>query len=932
MRNTSFRSLISAAALLPLMATAHAQVSLSPVPLAGGVAPLAISGPMPLSNPVLAPLNKSGLPVMQQPAPSYSAPSKASPNLGAAMPVPQPARQFAPVAAPLPAQQFQQPYQQVQQQAAPENVTPVAGPSMGHVVPSEAPKVSAILPGEYSDNGAVMRHLPNNIQGYRLLGEIGGSEWPVYLTDAQARQKLRFQVGYLAAISAMPEASTLTVSINDTVIGQTRIKAPSSVKTASFDVPPGIVRPGFNSVRINVEQRHRVDCSLVATYELWTQIDPSQTGLIVPAGDTGVTNISELAALPADSQGALPIRAVIPGKTSITNIEHIIRAVQMISLIGRFEQPVVDFGGLAEGKHGINLLIGVSTDIARQIPLETIGSVGGPKISVIPASATRRTTIVVTGVTPADVEEALKLFTIATDIKGSEAGLRAAASFPGYRVTDGQRVRLRDVGLQNQEFSGRFFKAAFNIIMPPDFYTADYAKVMLDLDGGYAPGLTTEAQIVVSMNGRNAASLKLPKSSGDVFQQNAIPLPLGLLRPGLNRIEIEAQVPVASDETCDPLAAINGKKRFLFLDTTEIVLPRVARIAKMPDLAVTATGGFPYGNSKGQPKLYVPAPDRETIGAAATIAARIAIAAGRPIDFKMTMSMPEKGSGSTLVVGPARALNPELLALTGLNPETIKNAWINRVDTPKPTSTQLTRAEYHARNRLVLQRNFPAACHMAKPSRGYAAAADAPTTLPLAPNRSNDMPVAASSNNGPNSHELFDEWNKDVRGRGRWLAGIKQAYADTSNWASDKVSAVNNWVGSTLQNTKKEADITPQSSLVIAQNILGDTSDDVWTLVTAPTSAILGESVGCLADPRVWSQIGGRVSILDASEGSVSRIASNDARFIATQPLSVDNIRLITASWLSLNQTVYVFAALLIAGLLCVSTTWLLRNVGRKQE
>ena len=74
------------------------------------------------------------------------------------------------------------------------------------------------------------------------------------------------------------------------------------------------MRPGFNSVRLSAEQRHRVDCSLEATYELWTQIDPTQTGLILPEADVGVDNLADLGALSPDEQGALPIRAVIADK------------------------------------------------------------------------------------------------------------------------------------------------------------------------------------------------------------------------------------------------------------------------------------------------------------------------------------------------------------------------------------------------------------------------------------------------------------------------------------------------------------------------------------------------------------------------------------------------------------------------------------------
>ncbi len=341
---------------------------------------------------------------------------------------------------------------------------------------------------------AVLRHLPNNIQGYRLQGESGASEWPIYLSEAQALRPLSFRVGYLSAVSVMPEGSTLTVSINDTIIGQTRIAAPNKTEIVDFPVPPELVRPGFNALRIAVDQRHRVDCSLKATNELWTQIDPAKTGLLIPGGDAGVRGVSDLAALPPDAQGALPIRAVLPGRTSAANVERMIRAVQILAVQGRFEQPAVDVGAMAAGDYGVNLVVGLYDDIAGLPDIAGLGHVDGPRLALLPATPTRRATLVVTGLTEDEVNKALNEFAQEPETRGSQQGLRAAQSFPGYRVAGGQTLRLRDLGMRSQEFSGRYFRTGFNIVLPADFYPADYAKVPLDLAGGYAAGLAPGAR------------------------------------------------------------------------------------------------------------------------------------------------------------------------------------------------------------------------------------------------------------------------------------------------------------------------------------------------------------------------------------------------------------------------------------------------------
>ncbi|MBX3527775.1 MAG: cellulose biosynthesis cyclic di-GMP-binding regulatory protein BcsB [Rhodoblastus sp.] len=863
-----------------------------------------------------------------RPVPPASSPIRSAPPALSAPPPaaysftrPQPA---APAPAPVP----------VQAQSAPQFAAPA-------VAASVAPAT-----------GLTLRHLTNNIQGFRLAGEIASSEWPVYITAEQARLPIKFQVGYLSAISVMPEASYLTLSVNDVVVGRANIRATHSVKTITFDIPLNALQAGFNSIRLTAEQRHRVDCSLQATYELWTQIDPSQTGLLLPRS-TPVSRLSDLPALSPDAQGALPIRAVVPGHTNLANVERIMRAAQLISLHGRFEQPVVDIGPLADGEYGVNLVVGPASDVASLVDLRAAGPISGPRVLIIPANPRLRTTIVVTGATDAQVSEALAEFDASQKPIGAPAGLRAAAAFPGLHIEGGQRVKLRDLGVASEEFSGRLFRAAFNVILPPDFYPADYGKAIVDLAGGYAPGLTTEAHIVVSVNGRNAVSMKLPKAAGDVFTKNPIPLPLGAMRPGLNRVEIEALVPMASDSACDPLAAISGAKRFLLLDSTEIELPRIARIARMPDLAVTTTGAFPFAAEGMRPKIVAPSPDRETIGAAATIAAHMAIMAGRPIDFQLTGALPQKGSGSVLVVGGANVLDPSLLRAAGIDPQAVQKAWSGRFDrSARPVRDEaLSRYESLARNRLVLERNFPSACRMPKPPGGFERAINSAfrrvddvstatirqsqsRAIFVGPNRRNSYdhsPVGSLQITGQASGALFDEWNSKVRSTNAFSSYVQRTYASMREWTSARVEGVVSWFGATLASGPVEPEINARASLIVAQNMIGDTIDDVWTLVTAPTSADLAESVPCLVDPRVWRQIAGRMSILDASEGSVVTAPARAQRLIVTQPLTIENSRLIAAGWLSLNSQIYVAVALVIAMLLALTTSLFVRNVGRRQ-
>jgi hypothetical protein len=802
------------------------------------------------------------------------------------------------------------------------SAAPVSTPALG--ASARASAVSLSRPPANAASPFLLRHLTNNINGFRLAGEIAQAEWPVFLTEAQAQHRLSFRLGYLAAVSVMPEGSYLSLTVNDVIVGRTNIVGTRGVRTAVFDIPPGLMKAGFNAIRVTAEQRHRVDCSLESTYELWTQIDPTQTGLMLPRSDPGVTSIADLPAIPIDDQGALPIRAISPDRASMASVERIIEAAQMISLVGRFAQPVVDFGSMAQGEYGINLAVGPIDELRGQLEGLPLPFVHSPMVIVVPAGEGRRTTIVATGRTDEEATEALQQFRVAASSKGSMEGLRAAAAFPGYRLGGGQKVRLRELGVASQEFSGRLFRASFNLILPPDFYSADYGKAIIDLAGGYAPGLGVGSQVIISVNGRHVMSTKLTKAAGDVFKQNPMQLPLGSMRPGLNRIEIEAHLPTNSDKSCDTLAAITGPKRFLLLDSTEIELPQIARIARMPDLAVTATGAFPYFGSQNRPTLAVPSPSRESVGAAATIATHLAIAAGRPINFRLRGATPPAGEGPSLIVAAVPALNTELLGSVGLKQEELYSAWRERIENPAPSAPeQLSRSEMMARHRLVLQKNFPASCHLPTPQGGFRRAerlAGILAAQAVGQTRSNPAP------------DLYEQWDNELRSSpgmfGRALSYVESA----GSWALSKVAGARDAVTGSLEIAPAGPVLTRGTPLVLAQSILGSNAEDVRTIVTAPDSVTLQQSVACLVDPRVWGQVSGRMAMLDTADGRILPVPVEGSTLIATQVFSVGNARLIVAGWLSLNNKIYVVLALLLAALLALTTRTFVTNVGRKNS
>ncbi|SFL56288.1 cellulose biosynthesis cyclic di-GMP-binding regulatory protein BcsB [Methylorubrum salsuginis] len=688
----------------------------------------------------------------------------------------------------------------------------------------------------------VLRRPGSVAASLRLAGENGAVTLPLTVTEAEARAGGRFQLGYLSAISVLPEASTLTVSINGTEIGGVAIDGAREPRNVAFDVPPGLLARGVNAVRVGVVQRHRVDCSVAATYELWTQIDRDTTGFL-PAAEV-LPGLDDLAAFPLAADGAMPIRLIqAGGRLSARGVEHLLAALQATVLAGRFGQPRAQFVTNTDGD-GLALAAAPAGELAEKIDLSSLGAVTGPVLALLPAANGRAATLVATGRDEAEVDAALVELArrrVAAP-PGTPAGLRALAEAEGRPVEGGVALTLADLGFADQRVSARSHRIEFDLALPHDILAADYDRLTLDLDGAYAAGLDPEARISVEINGASAGSTPLAKPRGESFARRTVLLPLRLLRPGLNHVTILAELPRAQDAACTDHAV--APERLRLAASTRLTIPPLARIARQPELAASLEAGFPYAEGARRPTLAVPAPDRDSMAAAATVAARLAVAAGRPIPFAFAAG---RGSaeGPTVMVAPARLLDPATVTAAGLDPQALREAWTGREAMAAAAATPAAR-------RRALRQDGIAACRAPRPAAPEAPAEAAP----------------------------------DLGG----------------------------------------------ASAVLAQAVTGPQTDDLLTLVTAPSPAALRDAVDCLVHPRVWSRPQGRLAMLSAADGTVVVRPAEAPRYVPTAPPSLANLRRVLAGWLSLNAGFYGLAALLVAACLAGFSRLLVRQLGRRSS
>ena len=784
-----------------------------------------------------------------------------------------------------------------------QSAVPFAAPATPQ--PKQGTPVSEAKPDDETSTGSRLVRLNTDARQLRFEGEAGSRVWPVYVTDQQARGRARIRLSYTNAVSVMPEASKIQVYINDNLVAENQISAASDMGVIDADIAAGTLESGYNALRIVVHQRHRVDCSMPATYELWTQVDSASTGISFPSyAEETQTEVTELAAVPADATGATVIRAILPPDANAGQIDRMILAAQLVALRGGYGRPVVEVAEKSSAFAGISLYIGTQDELAaRGFAKEATAT---DALMLRGGGVSGHYDMFVTGATDADVAASLdKLLAAArADIPaGSPSGVQALINQHGYRISGDMQKTFKQLGLADQEFNGRVFRTGFDLQMPSDFYPADYGKMVLKIDAGYSAGLSQGSQILVRVNDQDVSSLALPKPGGDVFRKKQLNVPLGALRPGTNHVELEAQLSNAADIKCDVQDTLDASKRFMLLEKSELQMPAIARIAHFPNLSATGLDGFPFSSNTVLTQLFLPKRDAASIGAAATFIVRAAGNGRRLMHVKTVFNRNEIHDNSAILVGAINDLPGDMVDFTGIDPVALKSSWSRAALEKASTVADLTEST-----------DAPGA---AKALAGKGESANSPAARQKAALKKQTQPKIADG-------DLYSQWSGEVKADA-W-AWTMPAFVDGGIRALKTIAQT---TAATFKSSDDSYAPDNKARVVIAQHQGPNGGGKTWTLITAPNTDLLARTMRDFTAPSVWNQMDGAITTFDPKNNVVYAIQPEvDGYFIRTAPLDPSNLRLVTAGWLSNNVVFYALGFLVLALGLGITTNIVVRRSG----
>jgi hypothetical protein len=700
-----------------------------------------------------------------------------------------------------------------------------------------------------------------------LEGEAAGGSYPVFLTPQQAASATSLTLGYSNAVVVAPESSRLTVIVNDLTVKDLPIQSPEGTKDIRLELPKGLLRPGLNRVTFNAIHRHRTDCTIRSTYDLWTSLDPARTYIEVPRDtSTRLQTTDDISAVGLGPSGQTKFVMVVPemGQPAATNA--LMRLSQGLALMAKMPNQtfdVVEAMPSAAGAGELTVLLGTAGDLAGVLPNLPAAARSSAVATFVDTPAGDRKVFVVSGPDWPTIEGAVEgmIAPIDRPIGVSRDALsvrqRNATEMP--LLAGETSLTLSSLGVRTGEFTGRRFRAGFDVGVPSDFYADAYGEARILLDAAYSSQVQPGSHIDVYVNGNIASTVPITSRTGGIFRHLPIRVTMRHFRPGPNRIDIEAVLLTEADKVCAPGASASAEPRFALFDSTEFRMPRFARIAQLPNLAALAGTGFPYSRQADPIALYLDRLDGDTLSTSATFLGKMAVASGRALPVRPESSALAIGERNAILVGTLSQLPPLVLGQTHIDGESA-SSWGGPPETG---------------------------------ARGAA------------------------------TRDSFNEWQTRVSG-GSWRGQM----AALETWLQETFDIS---LSSLRLLPGEEPMVTPDDSarFLIAQGDSPDRSA-AWTVLSAPDGASLRAGMSAVAQEVRWQQLQGYVSLESKDADSLDTRPVSRTRFFATQPWTFSNARLIAANWLSSNILAYAAVFCALAILLGIATSGLLRRFGRE--
>lgn len=763
--------------------------------------------------------------------------------------------------------------------------------------PFQPPALAHALADELADDLPHLLGFNEPIAAYHLSGEYDQSRLTFEYDAKTLGATAELVLAYKNAVSVMPEASRLVVEVNGKQIGELTIKAPAGSKPHTFKLPAHLLKDGTNEVILKAHQRHRVDCSFGATYELWTQIDPVRSG-IRPQNKIVMTEFSQLKTIQRADHGLTNINLVLPslndqnGAVDLTALNNALSFTQTMALVTGRDDISITVSERPGFGPGIDLFLSAYDMRSVSVLGHNAAPLNSP-ISIVASAEGDRAQVTLHATSQSQLEKAL-LSAVKGPLKPFIENTMSHSPYGEIFAQEGQTYLLSDAGFKSTSFSGRLFRTDFTLNLPSDFYPADYASIDLALNAATSPGLNVQSQLLVRVNGSIVKSLPMRDRDGQVFEKTRIELPLRAFRAGKNQVEILAEVGRASDHDCLYQQRDETTPRFILLDNTEIRVPYLARISRLPELSTFAERAYPYADVRAL-DIHVLQNDPYSLSAALTLLTKMSGAAKTPLNANIFLGSPDKNNANNkLIIAPQNSAAMNQIAgfvSTGSDIDMVgpvnwsedKVNWSEDAITLLDNLDQLTTAS----TKMVVSRH-------------------------LAEGSPDDLLAHFKHLTKPDASDLS------------FIGRFKLHYEKGLN-------KLKSWLAYQPYNDHQDIDLSDTRQARLTQTVNDRTGAvETWLIAANPIDAM--DAADLLANPTIWDQVHGADIALHIDQNSIlvsTEPVAQNFQFTNTRP---GNLRRVLAAWLSDHFLTYVIMVITMIGLFGFCVARIIPHMGVKNE
>lgn len=439
----------------------------------------------------------------------------------------------------------------------------------------------------------------------RLSGERVQATLALDLPSVPFDTPLTFS--YRNSINILPEASTLTVSVNGVAADPVPLDAFGSFVT--IEIASDAWVNGRNEVVIAASQSHRIFCGIDASFQIWTEIDLSRTGVGLPPNVATVnvaSVINQLAAGAAD--GPILLRA-----TPLADTLAVSAMAERLSQLT--DGRAVTTGTPWDPDTNENKAPRVVIEPGAVPSAEVVTGADGADVLRIRHGPVGRSDPAASlpDLDPAD-----------TAGFGFRAGRRRV---PG--LTPGGLVPLSALGFEPHNEIASFLVESVPFRLPPDWLELASQKAHLYLDYRFPPGLTRGSNLFVKANGTTVRQLPLDRNGGEDLPTLDVGFLASLLGPGVNEITFEVILPAEDpDLPCPPWP----DEVITIEPSSELFVPQMPSMyfdGMERALSALTASGVEFGGLDGRGNGGFNTPTQHNFAAAFALPATSPVEAGR---------------------------------------------------------------------------------------------------------------------------------------------------------------------------------------------------------------------------------------------------------------------------------------------------------------